>query len=203
VIRDAWDVVDLLRRRPSAATLAWAAREVGPGARVVTWRRLTGGIASSVHQLRVVDAKSSTHRLVLKRWLGEDQAGALAEFERETTALVALERTDVPAPRVVASSPEAADGSPAVLMTRVRRLGNRGGGWARWRAPWPESMLCRSRFPQRPRGERNARGRSHPGRHAPNCGRRRSGSSRVRHHRSCVSFTATINVSTCCGPEDA
>ena len=120
MIRDAWGVVDLLRRKPSAATLAWAAREVGPSARVVTWRRLTGGIASSVHQLCVVDAKSGTHRLVLKRWLGEDRDGALAKFERETTALVALERTDVPAPRVVASSPEAADGSPAVLMTRVR-----------------------------------------------------------------------------------
>jgi aminoglycoside phosphotransferase (APT) family kinase protein len=119
VIRDAWGV-DLRRRKPSEATLAWVAREVGPSARVVTWRRLTGGIASSVHQLCVVDAESGTHRLVLKRWPGEGRAGALAEFERETTALVALERTDLPAPRVVASSPEAADGSPAVLMTRVR-----------------------------------------------------------------------------------
>jgi aminoglycoside phosphotransferase (APT) family kinase protein len=120
VIRDAWGVVDMLRQKPSAATLAWVAREIGSGARVVTVRRLTGGIASSVHQLCVVDAKSGTHRLVLKRWLGEDQVGALAEFERERTALVALEHTDLPAPRLVASSPEGADGCPAVLMTRVR-----------------------------------------------------------------------------------
>jgi aminoglycoside phosphotransferase (APT) family kinase protein len=113
-------VVDVRRRKPSATTLAWAAHAVGPRARVVTWRRLTGGIASSVHQLGVVDAKGRTHRLVLKRWLNEDRAGGLAEFNRETTALVALEHTDVPAPRVVASSPEAADGAPAALMTRVR-----------------------------------------------------------------------------------
>jgi aminoglycoside phosphotransferase (APT) family kinase protein len=120
VIREAWGVVDPMRQKPSAATLAWAARKVGPRARVVTWRRLTGGIASSVHQLGVVDAEGSTHRLVLKRWPVGDRTGALAEFNRETTALVALERTDVPAPRVVAASPEAADGFPAVLMTRVR-----------------------------------------------------------------------------------
>ena len=106
--------------RPSAATLAWAAAEVGPGAQVVSWRRLTGGIASSVHQLGVVGADGVTHRLVLKRWLDADRPAALAESVRETTVMGALEATDLSVPRLVASSPQAADGHPAVLMSRVR-----------------------------------------------------------------------------------
>jgi aminoglycoside phosphotransferase (APT) family kinase protein len=106
--------------RPSAATLAWAAAEVGPGAQVVSWRRLTGGIASSVHQLGDVGANGVTHRLILKRWLDADRPAALAESVRETTEMGALEATDLSVPRLVASSPQAADGHPAVLMSRVR-----------------------------------------------------------------------------------
>ena len=106
--------------RPSAATLAWAAAQVGPGAKVFRWSKLTGGIASSVHQLAVVGADGITRQLVLKRWLNEDRSAALAEFDRESTVLGALEATDLPVPLLIASSAQSAEGHPVVLMSRVR-----------------------------------------------------------------------------------
>jgi aminoglycoside phosphotransferase (APT) family kinase protein len=56
--------VDFRRRRPSAQTLDWVERVAG--ARVVAWRRMTGGIASVVHRL-TIDHGSYRDVLVLRQ----------------------------------------------------------------------------------------------------------------------------------------
>ncbi|HEX8111143.1 MAG TPA: phosphotransferase, partial [Kofleriaceae bacterium] len=108
------------RTRPPAETLSWVERTLGPGARVVGWRRLTGGITSSVHRL-TVEHNGRRRPFVLRRWVPDREhedyaAGAVAS---ETAALTALERSDVPAPRVIGSTTDVAHAGPAVLMTRV------------------------------------------------------------------------------------
>lgn len=92
---------------------------MGRGARVVGWRRLVGGITSSVHRLTVARGGGRT-TVVLRRWgpgaYGGHAARAVAS---ETAALTALERGEVPAPRLIGATTDAADAGPAVLMTRV------------------------------------------------------------------------------------
>jgi aminoglycoside phosphotransferase (APT) family kinase protein len=109
-----------LRTRPPAETLAWVETTIGRGARVVGWRRLTGGITSSVHRLTV---KRNGRRwpYVLRRWVpdGEHEHYVTGAVAAETAVLAALERSDVPAPRVIGSTIDAAHAGPAVLMTRV------------------------------------------------------------------------------------
>src|SRR5262245_43177135 len=106
------------RSRPPAEALAWVEHELG--ARVVAWRRLTGGITSSVHRL-TVERRGRRSTYVLRRWGlgGEHAAYAIGAVATETAALSALERTEIPAPRVIGSTVEAAHGGPAVLMTRL------------------------------------------------------------------------------------
>ena len=108
------------RTRPPAETLAWVERTIGPGARVVGWRRLTGGITSSVHRL-TVEQNGRRGPYVLRRWVpdGEHAEYVIGAVASETAVLTALERSDVPAPRVIGSTTDAAHAGPAVLMTRV------------------------------------------------------------------------------------
>jgi aminoglycoside phosphotransferase (APT) family kinase protein len=107
------------RRRPPAETLAWVERTVGAGARVVGWRRLTGGLTSSVHRL-TVEQNGRRGLYVLRRWVtaGEHGEHVVRAVAAETAVLTALEPSDVPAPRVIGSTTDA-DAGPAVLMTRV------------------------------------------------------------------------------------
>jgi aminoglycoside phosphotransferase (APT) family kinase protein len=106
--------------RPSEVTLAWAAKALGPGARVVRCRRLVGGITSSVHGVTVVDANGGAHALVLKRWVEEARRSPNTMIEREAILLRCVEGSGLPAPSLVAESrPEDTDGYPALLMTRV------------------------------------------------------------------------------------
>ena len=104
--------------RPPAETLAWVERTIGPRARVVGWRRLTGGITSSIHRLTIErDGRRAVY--VLRRWpAGAHDDYAIGAVASETAALTALARSDLPAPRVIDSTTEAHVG-PAVLMTRV------------------------------------------------------------------------------------
>jgi aminoglycoside phosphotransferase (APT) family kinase protein len=100
--------------------LAWVEQAIGRGARVVGWRRLTGGITSAVHQL-TVEHNGRRGPFVLRRWIPdrghEDYVvGAVAA---ETAVLTALERGDIPAPRVIGSTTDRAHAGPAVLMTRM------------------------------------------------------------------------------------
>ena len=106
--------------RPPADALAWVERTIGPRARVVGWRRLTGGITSSVHRL-TVEHNGRRRPYVLRRWGSDSEhekyvAEAVAS---ETAVLTALDRSSVPAPRVIGSTTDPAHGGGAVLMTRL------------------------------------------------------------------------------------
>jgi aminoglycoside phosphotransferase (APT) family kinase protein len=87
---------------------------------VVGWRRLTGGISSSVHRL-AMEHNRRRGSFVLRRWVPDRQRDeyAFGAVASETAVLTALERSDLPAPRVIGSTTDAAHGGPAVLMTRV------------------------------------------------------------------------------------
>jgi hypothetical protein len=60
-----WQAVEFRRRRPSSQALDWIERVAG--ARVVAWRRMTGGIASVVHRL-TIDHGSYRDVLVLRQY---------------------------------------------------------------------------------------------------------------------------------------
>jgi len=73
--------------RPPAETLAWVERTIGPRARVVGWRRLTGGITSSIHRLTIVQ-NGRRELYVLRRWPDGDYAAyAIRAVASETAAL--------------------------------------------------------------------------------------------------------------------
>jgi aminoglycoside phosphotransferase (APT) family kinase protein len=110
------------RLPPPAEALAWVAQTLGSGARVVGWRRLTGGIASSVHRLTVEYAgRRRRETLVLRRWVPDrdHEQYATGAVASEAAVLTALERSDLPTPRLIGSTTDAAHAGPAVLMTRV------------------------------------------------------------------------------------
>src|SRR5262245_56924515 len=108
------------RTRPPAETVAWVVRTLGPGAQVVGWRRLTGGLTSLVHRL-TVQQRGRRLPYVLRRWVPQvdSEEYVIGAVASETAVLTALERSDVPAPRVMGATTDAADAGPAVLMTRV------------------------------------------------------------------------------------
>ena len=108
---------DFLRRRPSDDALHWVEREMGPGAQVRTWRRLTGGLGSAVHRLGV-NQRGRSCSVVLRRW---EHPGAERFVHREHATLERLVGSSIPSPELLASDPDGADsgGHPALLMTRV------------------------------------------------------------------------------------
>ncbi|HXT68851.1 MAG TPA: aminoglycoside phosphotransferase family protein [Vicinamibacterales bacterium] len=98
----------------------WIEEALGPGARIVATRRLTGGLTSLVHEL-AVERKGRRSRYVLRSWPpgNEHKDWILRTVTAETAILTALERSDVPAPHLIASTFDEAAGGPALLMTRV------------------------------------------------------------------------------------
>jgi aminoglycoside phosphotransferase (APT) family kinase protein len=111
----------LLRRRPPAAALAWAAAAVGPGGRVVRVRPLVSSWLAN-HAVDVADRSGGMHRLVLRRWArpGWEVDDPTFTAAREAHALQLLAATPVPAPRLVAADPDgAACDVPALLLTRL------------------------------------------------------------------------------------
>ena len=106
------DIPAELRDTPPAGTLAWVADQVGAAAEVMTVERLTGAYASAVH---AIAAHGRQH--VLRRWFRGNGPGVIGN---EAAVLAALEPFDVPAPRLVAADPFAAQADvPALLMTRL------------------------------------------------------------------------------------
>jgi aminoglycoside phosphotransferase (APT) family kinase protein len=105
---------------PPAQLLAWVAQTLGRGARVVRWRRLTGGLTSIVHRL-TVERNGRREEYVLRWWRpGSGWEPWIARaVPRETGILAKLEGSGIPAPRVIGSTTDAALGGPAVLMTRL------------------------------------------------------------------------------------
>ena len=106
------------RQRPESLT--WVEQTLGRGARIVATRVLTGGLTSLVHELTVA-RNGRKSRYVLRSWApdNEHQDWILRTVAAEAAVLTALERTEVPAPRLVASTDDLAAGGPALLMTRV------------------------------------------------------------------------------------
>ena len=105
---------------PRPESLAWVEQTLAGGARVVSTRRLTGGLTSLVHEL-TVSRNGRRNRYVLRSWPSDNEHKdwIVRTVEAEAAILSALARTDVPAPRVIASTIETAAGGPALLMTRV------------------------------------------------------------------------------------
>src|SRR6516225_7887684 len=111
-----WQAVDFRRRRPSSQTLDWVERVVG--ARVVAWRRMTGGISSVVHRL-TIDHGSYRDMLVLRQY----EHWVLALIDSDTAALVrheaailrAVHDAGLPAPDLIAADADGSesDGYPA------------------------------------------------------------------------------------------
>ncbi len=105
---------------PRRAT-GWVASVIGPRARVVDVRELSGGTSSAVHAIDVEDAAGPPRQLVLRRYVDPEvldrEPGAVT---REAQVLGALAKSAVPAPRLVASDPDAISCDvPAVLMSRL------------------------------------------------------------------------------------
>ena len=111
----------LLRRRPPAAALAWAAAPFGPGARAVAVRPLASAWLAN-HAVDVAGEDGTVHRLVLRRWArpGWDEEDPDFTAAREAAVLELLAPTPVPAPALVAADPDAAECDvPALLETRL------------------------------------------------------------------------------------
>jgi aminoglycoside phosphotransferase (APT) family kinase protein len=105
---------------PTEAALHWVAWSIAPGARVASVRRLTGGISSAMHAVTVVETSGRHHRCVLRRWVDRllDEGPELVP--REARVLEALERSDIPAPRLLGQDPRGDEcGDPALLMSYV------------------------------------------------------------------------------------
>jgi aminoglycoside phosphotransferase (APT) family kinase protein len=114
-------VVQLLRRRPPAAALGWAAAAFGPGSRVVGVRPLPSSWLAN-HAVDVADAAGRVHRVVLRRWArpGWDDEDPDFTAAREAAVLGLLSPTPVPAPSLVAADPDAAVCDvPALLLARL------------------------------------------------------------------------------------
>ena len=96
---------------------------MGRNASVVAWRRLTGGITSSIHRLTLDVGSDQPLHLVLRRWLpasDEWDSWARTAIEQEAHVLDALPAHRIPAPRLVARTDGSATGGvPALLMTRA------------------------------------------------------------------------------------
>src|SRR5262245_44540903 len=106
--------------RPPAELIAWAEQILGSRARVVGWKRLTGGLTSVVHAL-TVELNGRRDQYVLRWWMPESgwEQWIRRASSLEPMVLAKLERSDIPAPRLIASLGDAAPGGPAVLMTRL------------------------------------------------------------------------------------
>src|SRR4029453_15389014 len=96
-------VSQLLRRRPPAAALAWAAAAFGPGSRVVAGGPLASAwVANPAGD--VADAAGAVHRAVLRRWArpGWDEDDPDFTAAREAAILELLAPTPGPAAALVA-----------------------------------------------------------------------------------------------------
>src|SRR3954466_2597708 len=102
---------------PPAQLLAWVEQTVGSSARVVGWKRLTGGLTSIVHRL-TVERNGCREEYVLRWWVrdSESEQWIARAVPLETAVLTKLEVSDIPAPRVIGSANDTAPGRPALLI---------------------------------------------------------------------------------------
>ncbi|MFI7065845.1 phosphotransferase family protein [Kribbella sp. NPDC050124] len=99
-------------------TLAWASRQLEVGERIVRAEVLHGGISAEMRRLTIAMPDGGTRDLVLRTFV--DVEHAEESLEREAGALAMLPGTGVPAPRLVAVDPTAAQCEyPSLLMTHL------------------------------------------------------------------------------------
>lgn len=102
--------------RPS--TLAWVSRQLEAGERVVGAEVLHGGTTAEMRRLTVGTRDGGTRDLVLRTFVGVEQAEEW--LDREAGAMTLLRGTGVPAPELVAADPTAAQCEhPSLLMTHL------------------------------------------------------------------------------------
>jgi aminoglycoside phosphotransferase (APT) family kinase protein len=114
----------LLRSRPPAVALAWAAEALGGGT-VTVVRALRGGLASAVHLLTVTRTDTTgvieRAQVVLRRYVRPELNATepdIAEWEARALRFVA--GLEVPTPLLLAlDATGVAAGVPAVLMSRL------------------------------------------------------------------------------------
>ena len=107
-----------MRRGIPAATRGWIEERLG--GRLVRATRLRGGITATVHALTVESPSGVRSSAVLRRWADLDAAEGSARVAREAHVLRLLDRTTIPAPRLLGvSDGSATDGTAAVLMSRI------------------------------------------------------------------------------------
>jgi len=106
------------RRRPSAESLAWVAASMGPGSRVVGYRRLTGGVCSAVHRV-TIERRGRRTVVVLRQYPGG--LGLAPTLEQEVAHLGVVAGSGLPVPRVLATdvAGTSTSGAPSLLMTRL------------------------------------------------------------------------------------
>lgn len=109
----------LLRSRPPAAALDWAAAAFGPHARVLHARSRQGGSSSAIHVVTVDDGRGARHQAVLRRYVRPDtEHEAMERVASEAVALRLLASSALPTPELIAvDDTGAAAGVPAVLMS--------------------------------------------------------------------------------------
>ena len=88
------------QRRPSMETLAWVAASMGPGSRIVGYRRLTGGVCSAVNRLTVEQRGLRTF-VVLRQYPGG--LGLREALEKEIANLGVVAGSGLPVPRILAT----------------------------------------------------------------------------------------------------
>lgn len=105
---------------PTEGALRWVARSIAADASVTSIRRLTGGISSAMHAVAVVEPNGRNHRCVLRRWVDRLAGEGPQLVAREARILESLERTDVPAPRLLGVDVHGDEcGDSALLMSYV------------------------------------------------------------------------------------
>ena len=120
----------LLRSRPPAQALVWAAACLGGP--VISARALRGGMSSAMHLLTVRGNGGQRRQAVLRRYVRPELNADEPDIAvREAWALRVAASVDVPTPSLLAVDPAGGEaGVPAVLMSRLP-------GRVEW---WPSDM---------------------------------------------------------------
>jgi len=82
--------------------------------------RLTGGLTSNVHGV-TVEQNRRREKYVLRWWNRDSrrEPWVARAVPQQTAVLIRLEGSDIPAPRLVGWTTDAATAGPAILMTRL------------------------------------------------------------------------------------
>src|ERR1700761_7656733 len=115
----AWRDDGFRQRRPSAETLAWVAGSMGPGSRIVGYRRMTGGVCSAVNRL-TVERRGVRTFVVLRQYPGG--LGLRQSLEQEIANLGVVAGSGLPVPGILATdvAGTSTGGAPSLLMTRLQ-----------------------------------------------------------------------------------